>query len=314
MDRWAAVIELGRRQHGPVAVRQAVGLGVPRTTFADHVRREGWERPFPGVAVLPGARLDHRVRARAAALAVGAGAVVTGPSALHLHGIVDEPPVRVDLVVGATRRARELDKVRIARSRTLREDDHAEHDGVRVAGPPRAVLDAARRAGTSQLRGWLTDGRQRRLLDVAEVAGRAARAVSARGRGRVLAACAEVGASGADSILVAEVERRLLAEGFHIDVPPRAVEVVGRTLHPDLTLCGLPVGIEVDGFGTHSSRAALDIDQRKHNAYALVGWVMLRVGWTRMSQDWDGFVSELRAAVRVASTRAAATTGTDRAS
>lgn len=172
-----------------------------------------------------------------------------------------------------------------------------------LATVPRALLDAAARASRTRLRERLIDGRQRRLLTIAEVAARAAWSHGTPGRGRLLAACRDVDTSGADSVLVAEVERRLRAVGFHLDVPPRRVEVPGRMLHPDLTVAGLPVAIEVDGFGTHSSRRSLDTDQRKHNAYALAGWIVLRVGWTRLADDWDGFVRELRHAVATVSQR-----------
>lgn len=297
MEPWARVVAIGRSQGGPVAVRQAVAVGLSRSSFDDRVRRERWARPFPGVAVLPGRPLSADVMARAAALCIGEHAVVTGVSALALHGVCDMTPPTTQLVVPEGRRARRLERVRVVRSRTLRPDDHGSWHGVRLATVQRALLDAAARTGRETLRTWLIDGRQRRLLEVVAVAGRAVSATSVPGRGRLLLACADVDRSAADSMLVAEVETRLRQAGFRLDVPARTVAVPGRMLHPDLTLRGLSIGIEVDGFGTHSTRHALDLDQRKHNAYALVGWVVLRIGWTRMSADWNGFVAELRSAI-----------------
>jgi hypothetical protein len=297
-ELWREVIALGRRQGGPVARRQVVALGLAATTFDDRVRREGWARPYRGVAVLPGCVVDPVVRARAAALALGSHATVTGRSALHLAGVLDAPPVRPTILLPTSCRSRTLAGMHVTRSRTLLEAHRTHLGGVWVATAPRALLDAAATTGRDRLRAWLIDGRQRRLLAVADVVALAEAYPSTPGRGRLLRACAEVEASGADSVLVAEVESRLRAEGFHLDVPPRTVPVPGRALHPDLTLTGVPVGIEVDGFGTHSSRHALDLDQRKHNAYALVGWLMLRIGWSRLVDDGDGFVRELHEAVR----------------
>ena len=294
---WHDALDVGRAQHGVLAVRQAVAVGVPRSSFEARVQREGWERPFRGVVLLPGCARGHAVLARAAALAGGRDATITGPSALHLRGCLDQPPARIHLVVPHGTAAARHDLVRVVRSRTLRDDHRALQAGVWLATPPRAFLDAARWVGRARLRGWLIDARQRRAVTIPEVVTLAASLPSVPGRGRLLAACSDVDASGADSVLVAEVERRLRQEGFDLDIPPRMVPVPGRELHPDLTVAGAPVAIEVDGFGTHIDRRALDLDQRKHNAYVLAGWVVLRIGWTRMERDWEGFVAELRSAI-----------------
>lgn len=297
-DPWRRALELGRAQHGVLAVGQAVSMGVSAATFRQRTVREGWERPFRGIVLLPGCSGGHDVLARAAALAVGPEAAITGTSALYLRGGVDQPPARIHLVVPyRTAPVAPGPGVRVVRSRTLRDEHRVEDAGVWVATPSRAFLDAARWTSRTRLRSWLIDARQRRLVTIPEVVALASAFPSVRGRGRLLAACADVDASGADSVLVAEVERRLRALGFTLDVPPRTVEVPGRRLHPDLTIAGLPVAIEADGFGTHSDRAALDLDQRKHNAYTLAGWIVLRIGWTRLARDWEGFVAELRAAI-----------------
>lgn len=291
---WSEVAALGRAQCGPVALRQATALGLAPASWNDRIRREAWARPYRGVAVLPGCVVDATVRARAAALALADNATITGRSALHLAGVTHDPPVRPTILLTAGHRSRALNGVRVTRTRTLRDDHRTRFDGVWVASVPRAFLDAAATASRDRLRAWLIDARQRRATTIPEVAALAFAFPSTPGRGRLLAACTDVEASGADSVLVAEVETRLLAAGFRLDVPPRTVPVPGRVLHPDLTLEVLPIAIEVDGYSFHSSRRALDLDQRKHNAYALAGWTVLRIGWDRLGNDWPGFLRELQ--------------------
>jgi len=223
---------------------------------------------------------------------------VSGRSALHLAGVIDDPPLRPIILLPAANRSCALTGMRITRSRTLSDAHRERVGGIWVATVPRALLDAAATASRDRHRAWLIDARQRRLVTVAQVAALAEAYPSTPGRGRLLQACADVEDSGADFVLVEQVESRLRAAGFHLDVPPRTVATPGRVLHPDLTLRGVPVGIEADGFGTHSSRRALDLDHREHHAYALVGWLMLRVGWTRLGDDWEGFVVERREAIR----------------
>src|SRR5690606_7948329 len=142
---------------------------------------------------------------------------------------------RITLAVPASLRPESRPGVRIIRSRTIRDDDWQTVRGVRLARPTRAVLDAAARSSIDRIRRWLVDGRQRERLDPGEVARRAEQAPSVPGRKRVLQACRQVDESGADSMLVVEVERRLSALGIPFDVPPRTVAVPGRVLHPDVT-------------------------------------------------------------------------------
>ena len=59
------------------------------------------------------------------------------------------------------------------------------------------------------------------------------------------------------------------------------------------------IGIEVDGFGSHADRRAMDVDHRKQNAVVLRGWRLLRVGWDRIATDADGFIDEVAALLRV---------------
>lgn len=299
--RWSAAFDLAAAQGGPVAIRQLVALGIPRSTVYDRITGEGWTRPFRGVAVPPGVPVDPATAARAAALALGPHAVVTGGSALLLHGVADRPPPRPQLVVPWEHRRPRLAAVNVTRTTTLLPQDTGHDAGVQVASVSRALLDAAERSSIERLHNWLVDARQRRIAEPADVLARARTEPRFHGRGRLIQACRLADDSAADSALVAEVERRLRALGFELDVPARTVEVPGRTLHPDLTIRGLTVAIEVDGFGAHASRRSLDLDQRKHNAYALAGWTVLRIGWDRLRDDWDGFVAELRQAVAHAS-------------
>ena len=302
--RWKAAFDLATAQAGPVAVRQLVALGIPRSTIHDRITGEGWQRPFRGVVVPPGLPVDQGTRTRAAALAIGPHAIITGASALLLHGVADQPPLRPQLVVPWRHRTPRCAGASVARTTTLRSDDAAHDRGVLLATVSRALLDAAARAGTDRLRSWLVDGRQRRLVDPAAVLARANASPGVRGRSRLVRACSDADDSAADSALAAEVERLLRSLGFELDVPARTVEVPGRVLHPDLTLRGLRIAVEVDGFGAHASRRGLDLDQRKHNAYSLAGWTVLRIGWDRLRDDWDGFVAELRWAVARANSAA----------
>jgi hypothetical protein len=300
MAPWCDLLDLARSQRGLLVVHQAVALGVAPSTFHARVRRERWPRLAPGAYALPGVEVAAEHRARAAALALGPQAAITGRSALCLHGLLDRWPATQHLVVPHTLRAPRWPRTRVRRSVSLRPDDAVPRAGVRVAVVQRALLDAAALETGRPLEALLLDVRQVGA-DLGAVRERALAATPrTAGRRQLLAALDVVDGSGADSELVRLVEERLLADGIPFDVPPRAVEVPDRLLHPDVTLTGLPVGIECDGAGKYHARRALDLDQRKHNAYRLVGWWVLRIGWRRVHEDWDGFRAELVRAIALA--------------
>lgn len=299
-EAWTRLYQLARRQHGAFAIRQAVACGIERRAVVGRMQREAWDRPYQGTGVLPGREVVGGTRVLAAALSVGPAAVVTARPALALHGLLDPIGFGPHLVVPIEHRPHPRPGVRISRSRTLTAADHTLVGEVALATVRRAFLDAAATTSQDRLRQLLVDARQRRLLDPAVLLRDLDPSCRVPGAGRLRTACRQVLGSGADSSLVAEVEAWLCAEGVELDVPPRTVPVPGRVLHPDLTLARVPVGIEVDGFAFHADRVALDLDQRKHNAYQLVGWTVLRIGWDRWQHDRYGFLAELMAAVAIA--------------
>lgn len=294
---WATLFSLARSQRGLVTIGQAERCEVGRSTLRRRADVEGWLRPFPRVYALPGVVLTEPVKAVAAGLAIGPPAVVTGRSALGVHGVTDLWPVRVQVVVPEDVRRRAPDGIEIRRSVTLREDDVVSAHGVELATIPRALLDASATSSRDRLRTWLIDARQRRLTTIDEVLHRALVETCVKGRRRLLQACEDVQGSGADSTFVRVVEEWLAEVGIAFDVPPRVVQTPSRLLHPDITLAGLPVAIEADGFGAHATRRTLERDQRKHNAYLLAGWIVLRIGWQRFREDRAGFLHELRVAM-----------------
>jgi len=300
VSRWTRLFDVASTQANMVTGRQAVALGFNRSTLHDRAVREGWPRPFRGVYLLPGTPLSEEVRAIAAALSVGEGCVITGRTALAVHRISDRWPHPIELAIDEAANRKAPHGTWLRRTTTLRDDDTMPYGGVLLANTSRAFLDAAPRLTREQLRNRLIDGRQRRLLTVDDVALRALDEPSAKGRQRLLAACDDVAGSGADSVFVREVETWLWQLGIAFDVPPRTVRTPTRILNPDVTLTDLPVAIEADGFGAHATRRTLERDQRKHNAYLLAGWIVLRIGWHRFVNDRDGFLAELRAAIEQA--------------
>jgi hypothetical protein len=297
MDPWNTLERLARRQHGAVRREQAVRLGVPSSTW--HWRTQGeWRVPVPGVAVAPWATSGPLLAASIAALACAPTGAVTGDTALALHGARVAFPDPPSAVIRHGHRGEAPRGVDVLRSRTLRPDDLVTARGIRVVTPARALLDLAVRQPIDVLRERLIDLRQQGIVRPDEVAERAGRARGMTGRPKLLRAVRDVTGTGADSVFTRMVEEALVAAGLPPDPFPAEVPVEGgRMLHPDITYAIRRVAIECDSLAFHGDQRAIDLDSRKHNAYTLARWTVLRVTWMRFQRDRGGFVREVRRAL-----------------
>lgn len=99
----------------------------------------------------------------------------------------------------------------------------------------------------------------------------------------------------ADSELEYLARRWLIQAGFNPAPGPMPVELPdGRIVSIDIGFPPLPVGIEVDGRITHAGPRRVANDHRRQNALMATGIRVLRLTWTRMDRDWEGFLAELR--------------------
>ncbi len=143
-DALHRILALAAHQDSLVTVDQARTLGVSPTMLLAATERGWLDRQRLGVYVVAGAPPSRWRAVRAAALMAGAGAVVshTTAAALHrFHGVMADG---VEITVPYPAR-RALDGVRIHRSKTLRDDDQQNLNGIRVTTPVRTMIDIADR-------------------------------------------------------------------------------------------------------------------------------------------------------------------------
>lgn len=296
MGGWKDVAELAQRQHGLVARRQLLALGIARSTIPEHAKRHGWDRPRRGVYRLPGTAASFEQDVLAALLAVGEDALASHLTAAYLHGVLSLRPPVVDILLPYRQRAPKLLDVHVTRSRTLRTADRCIVGGIPTTTLPRTMIDAATVLEPPGIRSLLIDARQRRRLDLSRVARRLLDVGPVRNSGELRRIIEELAPGRVDSVLE-EAVRRLLGKA-RLSPPhpaPFPVQIGARRVELDIAWPDRKVGIEVDGYGSHADRRAMDLDHRKQNAVVLQGWQLLRVGWDRIAQDPDGFAAEVAA-------------------
>ena len=287
--------ELARKQHGVVARRQLLALGVPARSITEKAKAEAWTALQAGVYLLPGGIPGFEQRTMAAVLRAGPSAVASHLTAAYLLGIVQGTPPVIDVLLPAQVRARGLDGVHVSRSRTLERRDASEVHGIPCTTAPRTVIDLAAVLEPPALRAVVIDAVQRRATTIRRVLVRLADLGPVRGSGELRRILWELDAERCDSVLEYRARRLIARAALPPPAPgPVAVRAGGRTLHVDIGWPQSHVGLEVDGRAWHSDRRAFDRDQRRHNALVLAGWRILRVGWDRIEGEPDGLIAELR--------------------
>lgn len=301
MALWTEVAELARRQHGLVARRQLVKLGVPSASVSKHARHAGWRQTHRGVYVLPGAVMDHEQEIMAAILRLGENAMASHLTAARLHGLVQLRPPVIDVLLPFECRGRVVPGVHVTRTRTLKPADRCLVSGIPCTTLPRTIIDAATVLEPPGIRALVIDARQRRSLDLGRVARRLLDIGPIRHSGELRRILVELDASRVDSVLEERARAALRNAGVPAPYPaPYPVQAGGWEVEIDIAWPDHKVGVEVDGYGGHAGRESMDKDHRKQNALILAGWTILRVGWDRLAVDRQGFAAEVEAVLAAA--------------
>jgi hypothetical protein len=305
---WRDVFGYATSMGGVVEVHAAARAGgVTARAIRDRANREGWWRPFHDVLGLPGRTVDARAWAIAATLhAAGrtgdAGrdlAALTRGSALAVLGAQRHHPTRVAVALPAWRAIRPHPRLEVVRSRLIGPADVRVHAGVPILSGAALLRDLAAVRPLDDLRAIAIDLLQAGHLDLGSVRADLAATPTYPGRSRVrqvLRDLTEVGRT--DSPFEWQVRARLTAEGVHLDrgqVPlPN-----GSGIHLDLGILAIRFGIELDSFGYHASRQALDRDAARANAVAMLGddWRVLHVTWAMFEHRWSQLVAQIRAVI-----------------
>lgn len=251
----------------------------------------------PGAWVVAGVTVTAMARLVGACLA-GDCVIASHMSALWVHGVVDRPPKRPQVLVPyGVRGPTGGQAVRVRRTRRLPDDHVCSVEGIRVTTVARTLLDVAGIVSAKRLRNLVVDARHRAGLDVGELA-RMRREFGAGRRG--MAALDRVLADPAigivDSGWEAEVREFLAGLGFRVvsQFPYRCADGVLVRLDnaiPDLWVC-----IELDGRAFHSDRQVFATDRMRWNQIGRE-WTIVWVTYDRWVNDRDGVMRDILGAV-----------------
>lgn len=299
-----ALDALARAQDGVATYRQLVAIGLPSSTLAHRVRIDGpWQRLLPGTYLLFSGAPSWRQRVRAALLYAGQNALVTGQSALRLHGFKNAPHLpAVHVLIDHPQRRVSQNDVRVERSHRM--PIGHEISGLRCVPAARAVADACRFLRPLQaVRAVVAEGVQSKRCDPSTLWNEVVNGPM-RGSAYLRRAVREVsgGAWSAPEIELAEL----------LTTARVATPLLNAALYSsDGTLIGIPDGYlaeygiayEVNSVAHHLDRLAWEETQRRHDRMTAAGLIVLHFTPQRIRDAADEVLSEFRGAIRSAEGR-----------
>ncbi len=300
---WAAVRAAAVQD--VIRAARLVELGVPESTVYARCRPGGpWQLLLPATVLLSSGTPTPDQLVAAALLYAGDGAVVTGLVAARRHGVRRGPAPGGAVHVLVPHDHQPASRGHVVVERTRRMPHPVRRRGVPMAPVARAVVDAARRTtDPREVVELLADAVQRGLCTVGDLVAEV-EAAQRQGTAVPRALLREVGA-GARSAAESDARRLWRSTGLPepwwnapVHLPDGALLGIADAWWDDVALAW-----EINSFAWHLSPEHYAREQAKSARFAAAGVPVLRTIPTRLRDDRDAVVEELRAAYRQAERR-----------
>lgn len=271
-----AIGRMADRQHGVVARRQLLDMGVGRRAIASRLARGILVPLHRGVYAFGHRRLTIEGRWLAAVLAAGPGAVLSHRDAAALHGMRKAPEsARVSVTTAG--HARSIDGLWLHARRRLASDEVTTVRAIPATSPARTLVDLAPMLTAGQLAATLGETDRRGLLNLAAVEVALERVKSRHGQGhRRLRAALDAHLRHGAVLARSELEERFLDLVLDTGLPRPRMNVRIAGFQVDALWPNERLVVELDGWAHHKERAAAAQDREKTNRLQVAGYVVLR--------------------------------------
>jgi very-short-patch-repair endonuclease len=277
------IAALAKRQHGVIAHRQLVALGLGRGAIEHRISIGRLHRIHRGVYAVGHSSLSRKGIWMAAVLASGPGATLSHRSAAALWGLRRDW-WKTDVTVRSDRRSRRF--ITVHRTRL----DPAEItvvDGIPVTTVARTLFDLASVLDRDQVIRAIEESERRQLFDL-----RAVEAVLARAGRRAGTAALRAALAGYrdPAPIRSDLERDFLALVRDTELPEPRINVLVEGFEVDAFWPRSKLVVELDGRGFHSSPRAFEADRARDAALQRAGYRVIRITHRRLHTDPRGVV------------------------
>jgi very-short-patch-repair endonuclease len=278
------IAALAGRQHGVVARRQVLALGVAPGAVDRRLARGRLHLLHRGVYAVGHRVVSREGRWTAAVLAMGSEAVLSHRSAAALWGMRAAARGHIEVTVPGPRRSRPMLQVHHSK---LAADEVTVLRGIPVTTPARTLLDLAAVLDARRLRRAFDEAEVQRLTDTTSLDDLMERHARRRGIAalRRILATKDLGAT----ITRSELETRFL-EFLDETVLPRpkvnaSTRIDDQPIEADCLWSEHRVVAELDGHASHATTAGFERDRARDRALQARGWRVIRITWRQLHDE-----------------------------
>jgi Protein of unknown function (DUF559) len=269
----ATIAALATAQHGVVARKQLLALGLTHEAIARRHRAERLHRLYNGVYAVGHKVLTIEGRWMAAVLAAGTNAVLSHGSAATAWDLRPLGAGAVHVTIPGDPGRNRRQGIRVHRSRTLTAADTTSHRGIPITTPVRTIIDLATTLKGRPLEQALDLADQHGVIDFAELKPRPI----PRSLQAILTRYA------APHLTRSELEDRFLALCDDHGLPRPSTNTRIEGIEVDFVWGRLRLIVEVDGYRYHRSPSSFEDDRERDVVLTLAGWTVLRFTWAQVT-------------------------------
>lgn len=277
---------LASRQHGVVSTRQLRALGYSEGAISRASAAGRLHRVHRGIYAVGHAALTRHGSCMAAVGACGPGALLSHSSAAWVWGLLPTLPLPIEVSVSARGHSRR--GIRLHHARSLTVDDRDREEGIRLTSIPRTFLDLAATGPKRRLSSAVDRAERLGRLDLIEIDALLQRRRGEAGTRRLREAL-EIYRDPVFSRSRAELLFLDLVKKAGLPRPALNFFVAGHEI--DAYWEAERFAVEVDGWGTHRTRAAFESDPVRQEDLKLAGIDSIRLTARRIERE-PGKVAE----------------------
>lgn len=288
--------ELARRQHGVVARRQLLEIGLGRVAIVERLKHGYLHEVHRGVYVVGSRRISRKGMWMAAVLAGGEGTLLSHRSAARLWKLLPPAVERVEVTHPGSSRIRR-DGI-VCHRANVADDEWLVEDGIPVTSPFRTVFDLAAVVKMRELERALHEAEARELRDRVSLPVLLERY---RGRRGALTVRALLESPEPVGITRNDFEEAFLAlvDAHGLSRPRMNADLAirGRFFEIDALWEEQRFAVELDSRSIHGTRKRFESDRHRDRILVAEGWRTMRITWWQLQEEPDEIAADLRSAL-----------------
>jgi very-short-patch-repair endonuclease len=288
----AAWTRLARAQHGVISRGQLNSCGLSPAQVARLLKRSLLIRQAHGLYRAAPSQACFEAALWVAVLATGG--LLSGSTAAHLWGMVEQPSTPIRVTVPSLRRVVAPAGVCVLR-RDLPAGARSRRYGLPVTSRTVAAIDHLVELPLGEACAFTDRALQSNWIERADLL---ARLESPMRGNTMLRRVLPRMIGGAEAESERMLHRILQAAGIRGWVANHQVRVAGVIrARIDVAFAELRIAIEVDGFAYHSARGRFQSDRSRQNLLVGLGWTVLRFTWSDLNARPDYVVHTVTSAI-----------------